>query len=71
MKTLIMLLSVAIVLCACGSNEDTPTADDVQKDSSSVIDEAKKEADKAASDAKEKGEDAKKEASDALKKIGG
>jgi len=71
MKTLIILLTVAVLLTACGTKDEKPTADDAKKESNSLVDkvdeaaaDAKEEADKAAADAKE-------EADDALKKIGG
>ena len=75
MKSLIMLLAVAVLITACGTKYETPTAGDAKKETSGMVEDAKKEADKAAADAKEEAdkaaEEAKKETADALKKVGG
>jgi len=71
MKNLIMLMTIALMLTACGTKDEKPTAADAQKGISSKVEDAKKAADKAAADAKKEGEKASKDAGAALKKIGG
>ena len=86
MKKLIVLLSVAVLLTACGKKDEKPNADSAKSGLSKMVDDVKKGADKTAADAKAKADkeaadakakadkeaaDAKKDAGDALKKIGG